>query len=753
MEEINLSFIEENLTLTIESEPGRLTRSIQWANEPELKLYEGAVYHFEISSSKYQLRCDQSEVVKPFPKKRHLGRIEPNIFVGTLELFVVAEDGTEWSIEFEVQSKKTDYRSDYQQMLGFITEQAVDLLYDAAAPVSHRFTFNPDDDPKTAYQRFSFLKSLLDSSDFEDAVNRILAYPVTRWSETEERIPSARIKKHSRQTIRQLSRRSGLSAAVPEHHPLHSSLDSIPMFVYQTNKTDTVDTPENRFVKFVLTTLLDFVASILELREKSIKLDREARTVHDRIEAFLKHEFFKDIGMVRQIELNSPVLQRKEGYRELLAIWLQFDMAARLIWEAAEDEYRIGKKDVATLYEYWLFFQLLNLISELFDLQTKPVDELIESTNEGLELRLKQGNHIAIEGVYLSKVRPLHVKFSYNRTFNHDKNYQSAGSWSLSMRPDYTLSFWPEELSEREAEQQELITHVHLDAKYKVEGFSSLFKELEVQKENDFAEEKESEQKALRYKNADILKMHAYKDAIRRTGGSYVLYPGTAEKFSQRGFHEIIPGLGAFAIKPGAKASGLRELREFLVELLRHFENRISKREKVNARKYQVGLESNTIKSKSSMPEFTGPKRGMIPDEVSVLVGYMQSKQKDFIEQQGVYNIRIDDLSKIPALSRGISDAGYVLLWNTEMRESDLFFEVVSKSPRVLTKQQMLDLGYPNPSQEYYLVFDIQLAEEPQFEGVFWAVEKLKDFNKKHRPFAVSLIELMEVSLPRRGLP
>jgi predicted component of viral defense system (DUF524 family) len=28
------------------------------------------------------------------------------------------------------------------------------------------------------------------------------------------------------------------------------------------------------------------------------------------------------------------------------------------------------------------------------------------------------------------------------------------------------------------------------------------------------------------YKNADLLKMHAYKDAIRRTGGAYVLYPG-----------------------------------------------------------------------------------------------------------------------------------------------------------------------------------------------------------------------------------
>ena len=39
------------------------------------------------------------------------------------------------------------------------------------------------------------------------------------------------------------------------------------------------------------------------------------------------------------------------------------------------------------------------------------------------------------------------------------------------------------------------------------------------------------------------------KDAIRRTAGAYVLYPG-AQNQNWQGFHEIIPGLGAFAIRP-----------------------------------------------------------------------------------------------------------------------------------------------------------------------------------------------------------
>jgi hypothetical protein len=42
------------------------------------------------------------------------------------------------------------------------------------------------------------------------------------------------------------------------------------------------------------------------------------------------------------------------------------------------------------------------------------------------------------------------------------------------MRPDYTLSFWPAEFSETEAEKQELIVHIHFDAKYKVQDLEYL---------------------------------------------------------------------------------------------------------------------------------------------------------------------------------------------------------------------------------------------------------------------------------------
>ncbi len=111
------------------------------------------------------------------------------------------------------------------------------------------------------------------------------------------------------------------------------------------------------------------------------------------------------------------------------------------------------------------------------------------------------------------------------------------------MHPDYTLTFWPEDLREAEAERQELLVHVHFDAKYRVEDIEGLFG---AEGADDAADEVEGN-----YERQDLLKMHAYRDAIKRSQGAYVLYPWRANAAVKlKGFHEILPGLGAFGVAP-----------------------------------------------------------------------------------------------------------------------------------------------------------------------------------------------------------
>src|SRR5690606_24091285 len=101
----------------------------------------------------------------------------------------------------------------------------------------------------------------------------------------------------------------------------------------------------------------------------------------------------------------------------------------------------------------------------------------IVPTNDGLNVMVKSGKHTVLEGVYDSGNRKLQIKFSYNRTFTggteyinkDDKKY--AGSWTKTLRPDYTLSIWPADLKEISAEEKELIVHIHFDSKYKVDQY------------------------------------------------------------------------------------------------------------------------------------------------------------------------------------------------------------------------------------------------------------------------------------------
>ena len=143
---------------------------------------------------------------------------------------------------------------------------------------------------------------------------------------------------------------------------------------------------------------------------------------------------------------------------------------------------------------------------------TKSIEELIQYDKGQLSLNLKQGTAIAMKGVYKSPSRNLNIQFSYNRSFGGGKTFPSSGSYTTTLRPDYTLSIWPEEITEaKDAEKTELITHIHFDAKYKVKNFYELIskskdEELSEQENKELIDEESEEVKEEvnygKYKNA-----------------------------------------------------------------------------------------------------------------------------------------------------------------------------------------------------------------------------------------------------------
>lgn len=699
--------------------------------ESPYQLIEGRFYEFHLPES-YTL--EESEIVKRSKIESNKGRINTNIYVGSIEINILQNESDIGVVTLEIRSVKTSYRTDYRRMLEDITNKCTDLLLQQSSIIYQTFTIDANNDPQTLYQRFVFVDSIIKSELFFDSLSRINTMPAKKWESVEKHKNISNIRKTNRSVMRQIITNNNRTT-LNINHQLKNHINSLPNKINILDKKESTDIPENRFIKYVLDTFLQFCLSIYQHPNAGHRLKRDALSSTELLAKYLSLPIFKDLSQLNMIPLNSPILQRKEGYREILQSYLTFDMAANLIWQGGENVYRGGKRDVAVLYEYWLFFKLLDLIEEVFNIEPSSVSDLIEITNKGLELNLKQGRLKMIEGVFCSGNRELHIEFYYNRTFSSSSTYPEGGSWTRNMRPDYTLSIWPENLSRLEAEEREMIVHIHFDAKYKIDSYLSLLKNVDLDEEKD-------EQARGNYKRADLLKMHAYKDAIRRTAGAYILYPGTEERVFQS-YHEILPGLGAFAMSPTNTDNTV--LKKFLLDIVQHFINRASQRELYSYRTFETFKEIPGPILKDILPMDYGFEH---PKTTYVLIGYFKNKAHlEWILSNKLYNVRTDYSSGSLKLSQENTNAKYLLLHSKENTIPHSIYRLDTEGPRVISKDYMQRKKYPFPNiKPYYIGYSLE-SETPvgkEFGNVKWEIRKLNKYDSA-KPFVVTLEELMQV--------
>lgn len=699
------------------------------AGEEPVQLMEGLRYEYAFvgpGAENWRLEEEFGKgAVEPSSIKglAHCGSIATGLNTGRLALVARNAAGEiAGRAALEIRSRKVSYRDDYRNMLEDITEQSVALLMELRAPATMRVAPDPGRTPDTLHQRFAFLRGLIGSRQFRDALHRIVTHPHRRWELEETAHDMRRGFKPDARTLRQLAR-APRRVPLPPSHPLAKIIPSLPERISLHRNAQTEDTPENRFVRFALQTFTGFLNRMrLKLEEignaTDTRLQAEIIALENQLETALAADVFRNVSDPDMLPLGSPVLQRKEGYREVYQAWLRFDMAARLVWRGGDDVYGAGQRDIATLYEYWIFFKLLDIVSAVFDLEKPAAHDLIEETADGFGLKLKTGEHLAFEGAFLGGARPLRVRFSYNRSFSQNAGRGLSGSWTERMRPDYTLSLWPADFDEREAEAQELMVHVHFDAKYRIENVEQLFGGDDI----DLNAEKQ-DQREGRYKRADLLKMHAYRDAIRRTQGAYVLYPGDSSR-QWRGYHEILPGLGAFPIKPG---NGEQAVEKFVREIVAHACDRATARERQSYHTFQVQEAPAAYPVLRAFPERAAASlaRHAPPAETFVLVGWSKNEAHlKWIAREKLYNFRMDTRAGSLRLEPEITAAQYLLLHGEGANAVPGLLRVTSKGPRVLSKDALKRKGYPGePSGDFYLVFDVETATE--FDGFSWDYAKL----------------------------
>ncbi len=539
--------------------------------------------------------------------------------------------GVEERMAVEVVSAKFSHEKDFHSMASDIAAECQQLLLAWNMPAALPFEKDPVRHKRLLLEQFLFVQQELGDGKLE------------RW------IESIRMRPHEELRCESSWKPAGLARSTDHlRQPLSYARDwqrngsqPRPAEVLSVSKRPTVDTPPNRFLKHALagfaTLCRDVVRCFSDLKA-ALGADgpavRDALLLLSRLDGQLGSGFFREIGEAKRIPIENQTLQKREGYRDILRIWLLVGQAARLNWEGRDDVFNATIRNVAALYEYWLFFVLRKVIAGLPQVKEIPIKDIPNAEllpafcerNGLLEIRLKRGKGSLV--VFEQRVEgadALRIHFCFDRTYSPTKNVLAGGAYSKSFRPDFSLAIFPAEFAEgRQWDEAEIaaegagrIAYLHFDAKYRVDGLSELFPADNPK----LLDEEESGKATNTYKRADLYKMHTYIDAIRRTVGSYVLYPGKGNVMAEfNKYHELLPGLGAFPVSPSSTDISAKLLASFIVKVLQCQRDRFSQLARIGYWTHDTIREEPTEYHVGKSSQYTHP-----PKDTIVVLGFVRS--------------------------------------------------------------------------------------------------------------------------------
>lgn len=483
--------------------------------------------------------------------------------------FKLSAGGKDFRFAFEIVSRKLDYHTEFRQITEDIADFCQQLLLNWDAPTSLNFAIDPEHAARLMLEQFLFLRSHLQPERLGEILESIQRRPNSRLTSDAHWTPSASA--GSQDWLR-----NPMSMA-RDWRRTANGMKPIPAQVMDIRKEDSVNTAPNRFIKFALSQFRDLCREVVEKHPSALSLVHEAVELGAALEAALARPFFRELGTLNRLPLDSPTLQKRDGYREILRAWLLTQAASALAWNRDEDSYHGPTRNVATLYEYWIFLQLHEILDGMPEVSRdqenpKPSDDaeqFLQMKNGELVINLKRGKKTCAPfTIRLETGMVLRLHLYYERTFQLQAGATDASSYSRQFKPDYTLVIFPERFADEPAAAKDgKIAYVHFDAKYRAENMKMIFGDLA--QDEDLDAEKQDGKATSTYKRGDLLKMHTYNDAVRQTAGSYVLYPGSDTETRLNKFHEIVPGVGAFVLKPG-KEECRTVLKNFLMDIFLH---------------------------------------------------------------------------------------------------------------------------------------------------------------------------------------
>lgn len=490
------------------------------------KSIEGNALHFDHAEKHVRESITPTEDDEP---DRISGVLNFGNDVGYSTLIFFDDAGNRLLIEIEVFPSKLSYKEDYEAIRNDINEMveaaAIDFINSTYALGTVSVTRN-----NVPAIFFTLINQLFEK--FYKAAKVIMQKPNHRLIKEHTVVPEYKLRRADNRTLQWISKH-------PEHVNRSNGNISV-VRALAVQKRISYDTTENRLVKFMLTMtakkLLKFRRIYLAgFKDPDNTADYEVLSRIDdmisKIYGQLKNPVFKGVSKLNGMNTMSLVFQMAPGYREL---YRYFRLVQRGISFSGE-VYNFSLKETSTLYEYWCFIKLVNIMKKRYTLLDDGTD-IIKANRKGVT-------------VTLSKARRSEVRFIDTNTGDKFELVYNPGEYpsdTVKQVPDNVLR-----LTKRtNAEGKYAGFQYVFDAKYKVEMNPDAYYPDKEKKPGPKVE--------------DINTMHRYRDAIvskdgllseKLMFGAYVLfpYPNTEEEYRSHQFYKSIESvnIGGVPFLPG----------------------------------------------------------------------------------------------------------------------------------------------------------------------------------------------------------
>jgi len=539
-----------------------------------------------------------------------MGNLQFQNEVGFTTFQILQENIKLLEVTLEIFPSKLDYKNDYKKLLEEVNDEIYNLAYHFIRKTYLGASVKLEGNPSRAEFYRLISKHF---RQFTQAIARIEHQPHHTLQKTYEKARGDQLNKIDSTSRAYLRKRSNLFVEV-EKGSMINSKNLMPHEGLKAKKELTYDTLENRYVKWMMERLIHKLNDLLETVQKMNKfmvepdpdLMGKISKMITQLQAKMKNHFWSRIGKLDR-SVMSLVLQMAPGYRDAFQIFLTVSKGLALQGKL----YQMSVKDVATLYEYWTFLKLGQILGRKYTLVSQ---DIIQVNREGLFVNL-EANRMA-KRVFKHPLTNEEIVLTYQK-------YEGKLP-TIPQKPDTMLSI--------EKKGKDYTFNYIFDAKYRI----------------DYAQE--GSYYKNRYKTPgpmedDINTMHRYRDSIvaenngpyeRTAFGAYVLFPWFDEhSYQNHHFYESINkvNIGGLPFLPNATT------------LVEQFVERLINKSPEEIKKEGILPRGTLEEWKSSLEEM-------------VLVGLVSNGEEylHFIKE-GYYSIPVNKLKK------GWQDAKYVALY------------------------------------------------------------------------------------------